>query len=330
MSDRPRSTTDRTRVSSDHVRISARPTIVGVSALVALLALIVAACTPGASIVPSPSSPPSSPPNGSPSPSPSPASPSPSPASAIVVLRVTNEGGFINPAASIATLPTVTVYADGRIFGPGAVPAIYPGPLLPAVSVRSVGADGAAAIVAAIRAAGLDRPSTAGPGIPGDSGTTVFTVTLDRRTTVTRIAGLGGGPPGPGQPSQDPEAAAAADLLDRLLDPSDTWGAASVSDVPFTPSGYLVYAVPGAPESNDPSITEPEIAWPLPTPLATFGASAQPDFGLTGLRRGVVLGADAATLGPVLQRATAISPFSSGGSAWTLFVRPLLPDEAGG
>jgi len=84
--------------------------------------------------------------------------------SATLLLRVTTEGGFIGPSANLAALPQVTVLADGRILTPGAVDTIYPGPLLPPVQVRNVGTTGAAAILAAIRAAGLDK---AGAGAGG-------------------------------------------------------------------------------------------------------------------------------------------------------------------
>ena len=40
-----------------------------------------------------------------------------------------------------------------------------------------------------------------------------------------------------------------------------------------------------------------------------------------------MFGADAVTLGPVLAAANALTAFSSGGNLYTLFVRPLLPDE---
>jgi len=54
------------------------------------------------------------------------------------------------------------------------------------------------------------------------------------------------------------------------------------------------------------------------------------DRGIAGLRQGTLLGADAAVVGPILQRATTLTAFTSGGSAFTLSVRPLLPDEIGG
>lgn len=298
-------------------------------AIIAILSIVVAAC---ASAAPSSSGTPSGGPSTAPSggvPSPTPVA-SPSAAPATLLLKVTSEGGFINPAANLAAVPSVAVYADGRIMTPGPVDAIYPGPLLAPVAVRDVGAAGAAAILAAIKGVGLDKEAASGPGIPGDSGTNVFTVVVDGVTTTSRFAG-GGQPGHPGGPvaSGDEERVAALALLDKLLDPAETWGAASVKDGTYTPIGYRVYVAPGGPPP-DAQASQPPVAWPLATALAAFGTPANPDRGIAGLRQGVVLGADAAALGPILQRATAITAFTSGGQSFTLYVRALLPDEAGG
>jgi hypothetical protein len=296
-------------------------------AALAASTLVIVACGGG----PAPSSaPPSSTPNPPPTIGPSTAPP-PSAVPASLLLKVTSEGGFINPSANLAALPIVEVYSDGRILTPGAIPMIAPGPLLPHVDVREVGSAGAAAILAAIRQAGLDKPSTAGPGIPGDSGTDVFTVTVDGQTTETRLAGNGPGvgDPGVGGGSDDPHRAAAFDLVNRLLDSSETWGAASPVPSTYDPIGYRIFVAPGAP-SNDPATPQTPIAWPLATPLAAFGTTAVPDRGIAGLRQGAAVGADAATLKPLLQAATVETAFTSGGKSYTLFVRPLLPDELGG
>jgi len=289
------------------------------------LALVLSACSAAASS-PSPSSP-ASPGSSSPSAS----SPAPSPSSAAqatLVLRVTTEGGFIGPAANLSALPQVSVLADGRILTPGAVDAIYPGPLLVPVQVRDVGPGGEQAIVSAIRAAGLDKPRTdTGGGIPADTGTTVFQVQVDQAVVTTRLV-LGGG--GPGRPggggSPDPEAAAAADLLARLSDPTETWGAASAPTSTLAPVGLRVYAAPGAPAA-DPATPQQAVDWPLATPLASFGVPAVPDRGIAGLRQGSVLGADAQALLPILNRSNVLTPFGSGGQLYTLWVRVLLPDE---
>lgn len=292
-------------------------------AILAASTILVAAC--GGSAAPSVSPPASE----APSPTPPASTPAPTPSSAAAILRITTEGGFIAPAASLAALPAVTVYEDGRIFTPGAVPAIYPGPLVSPVSVRDVGPAGATAIVAAIRAAGLDRPSTAGPGIGGDTGATVFTVTLDGATVTTRFAGLGAGPGTPGDAGSDPARAAALDLLTRLTDPGVAWGATSAATTVYQATAWRIFVAPGAP-ATDAGVDPQPIAWPLATPLESFGTAAAPDRGIAGLRMGVVAGADAARLAPVLGVATQITPFTSGGRSYTLYVRPLLPDELGG
>ncbi len=234
----------------------------------------------------------------------------------------------MNPASLLAVLPAVSVYEDGTILTPGPVDAMYPGPLLAPVSVRHVGAEGLSQIRAAIHAAGLDGEGSVAPGVPGDQGVSVFTVIVDGQPVVTRLAGLSG-PPGPGQPSADPHRAAAGDLLARLEDPSETFGAPAAPPTTYAPTAYQVYVAPGAPQA-DASTKQSPVAWPLSTPLATFGRPVVPDRGIAGLRAGVVSGNDARTLGPLLARATAITPFTSGGASYTLFARALLPDEAAG
>jgi hypothetical protein len=282
-----------------------------------LTGALLAACT----TAPGPS-PTGAPPTGAPP------STQPTQAGVQLLLRVTSEGGFIAPSANLASVPTVSVYADGRILTPGPVDAIYPGPLLPPVAIKDVGPAGAQAIIAAIRAAGLDKQGLGGGVGNPDAATTVFAVNVDGTTITTRFH-LGGGPGGPGLPgaaSPDPGVAAAGDLLNRLTDPSETWGAAKPVTSTLAPTAYRIFVAPGAPVGDLPT-SQPFVAWPLATPLDQFGSAAVPDRGITGLRQGAVFGAEAATLGPVLAAANALTAFSSGGNLYTLYVRPLLPDE---
>lgn len=308
--------------------------LLGVAALAASVIIVVGcSASPVASSAPSPSAVAASgPPTDQPSSAPS-VAPSSSAAPASVLLKVTSEGGFINPSANLNALPIVEVLSDGRILTPGAVDAIAPAPLLPVLQVRDTGTAGAAAILAAIRAAGLDRPAAGGPGIPGDSGTDVFSVTIDAQTTETRLTGNGPGIGGPGTHgvggSSDPGKAAAFDLLTKLADPAQAWGGSTAAATVYQPLGYRVFVIPGAPTA-DPATPQAPVAWPLATGLAAFGTPAVPDRGIAGLRQGAVLGADAATLGPILAKATVQTAFTSGGASYTLAVRPLLPDEVGG
>ena len=291
---------------------------------VAVVGLLGAACA--ATTRPAPPSP-SLPPGPGPSASPVPSSDASAPPASLL-LKVTSEGGFINPAATLAALPIVTVYADGKIFTPAPVDAIAPGPLLPALNIRDVGPEGAKSILAAIRTVGLDKPAAGGPGVPGDAGTDVFTVIVDGTTTTSRFVGGGPGGPGVGGGVTNPEQGAAIDLLSRLLDPAETWGAPSAPEAAYTPSGYRIFV--GPPNAQpDPTPGSSAVAWPLATALDAFGTPAVPDRGIAGLRQGVALGTDAETLTPILKSATTETTFTSAGKSFTLYVRPLLPDEAG-
>ncbi|MGH2513109.1 MAG: hypothetical protein ACRDGQ_10520, partial [Candidatus Limnocylindrales bacterium] len=93
----------------------------------------------------------------------------------------------------------------------------------------------------------------------------------------------------------------------------------------YQPLGFQLYVTPGGPQAADPGLARPPVAWPLATPLATFG---RPDpTGVEGARVGVVSGAGAAVLEPILAGASQLTGFTSDGATWTIVVRPLLPDE---
>src|SRR5205814_10279680 len=159
-------------------------------------------------------------------------------------------------------------------------------------------------------------------------GPTVFTPNLAGAVSTTRLALGGGGPGRPaGERSPDPAAAAARDLMDRLIDPNETRGASNPTSSTLTPVAYRIYVAPGAPASDGVMTSQPAVAWPLSPALDAFGVPANPDRGIPGLRQGVAFGSDAAKLGPMLAAANAQTAFISAGKLYTLYVRPLLPDE---
>lgn len=301
---------------SDSSRARRRAVLAGLT-----LSCLLAACGPASTTPPPASSPaaseaPSVPPSTSPAPA--------------LLLEVTGEGGFINPSATIAAVPQVVVDADGRIYTPDDGSSVAAGsPLVPPMDVRDVGSSGLTEIIAAIRAAGLDREE-AGGGIVADTGSVVFTAVVDGNEIVNRFGRVGGGPgvPGVGGPGgSGGDAAAAFDLLARLTDPSVAWGGSVAAATPYAPVGYRVYAAPGAADAGSGATP---VAWPLATDLADFGVPAVPDLGVPGLRSGIVTGDAAAVLAPVLGAATTTTTFESAGRPYTLWVRPLLPDELGG
>jgi hypothetical protein len=107
------------------------------------------------------------------------------------------------------------------------------------------------------------------------------------------------------------------------------WGAPSAPETPYAPAGYRIFVGPASAQP-DASAGSSAVAWPLATGLDAFGTPAVPDRGIAGLRQGVALGADAAALAPILKSATTETTFTSAGKSYTLYLRPLLPDEAGG
>ncbi len=256
-------------------------------------------------------------------------SPSPAPVSSELILRVAYEGGFVAPSGRLAQPPIVAVYADGRIITPGAITMEYPGRLVAPLQVRDVGADGARAILAAATAAGLTGADAAYPAVGiADAPDTVFVIVKDGTRITTRFGALaeGMGVPG-GQGPSEPARKAAADFLARLSDPADAFGGTATAQTLYVPAAYEVWVSPGAPDGSDPALTQEPVEWPLASPLATFGKIATPDVGIEGMRVGVVAGADATTLQPILARANTLTPFTSGGASYTLLVRPLLPGE---
>jgi hypothetical protein len=214
---------------------------------------------------------------------------------------------------------------DGKIYAAG-FSTDGSNPLIQIVTVRDVGPAGAEQIMAAIKAAGLDKEEPSS-GPVADAGTSVFTVMIDGEKVVNRF---GNSLPGPGHPggnpggspgaSQDP-AQAAYDLLNRLTDETETWGSASANPTPYTPLGYRLYVAP-ATDSGAPTA-----AWPLSTSLADFGAPVSGEYGVDGLRSGVVIGADAQALGQALENVQAGTELSSGGTNYQVWIRALLPDE---
>jgi hypothetical protein len=288
----------------------------------AATAFLVGACTSAGSGPGATASPP-----GSAAPGGSPAA---SPASSELVLRVAHEGGFVAPFARLAQPPIVAVYADGRIISPAPVTMEYPGRLVAPLQVRSVGVDGARAILAAAAAAGLTGTDAYYPAVGiADAPDTVFVIVQNGTRITTRFNALaeGMGAPG-GHGAFEPARKAAVDFLARLTDPADTFSAPAAPTTLYAPTAFQVWVSPGAPVASDPALTQAPVTWPLATPLTSFGTPATPDAGVAGMRVGVVAGADAVALAPILARATSLTPFISAGRMFSLLVRPLLPEEA--
>lgn len=112
-----------------------------------------------------------------------------------VVLELSYEGGFVAPGYLFVNTPALLVAGDGRVFTPGAVPAIYPGPLLPTVLVRRISEDGMQALLGIVQAAGLIAPPPEYPDRHNvaDASNTVLTINAGGATFVHSAYALGMG-----------------------------------------------------------------------------------------------------------------------------------------
>jgi hypothetical protein len=245
-----------------------------------------------------------------------------------LVLRLRYVGGFVAPAAHLVDLPVISVYGDGTVIVPGPQVAIFPGPALPNLQRATISPAGMQILLEAARDAGLLGPD-AHYDLGGimDASSAEFTVNADGRLhTVSAYALMesGGSPQGP-----DASVAEARTKLARfqaqLASLEGSLGSELGGWSPYRAERFQLLVSAGAPDNQ--GLVQQPIAWPLSTPLATFG-EALPDL-FQGQRCGVVSGADAALLMPLLQKANALTPWTSEDAAYGMTVRPLLPGEEG-
>jgi hypothetical protein len=273
---------------------------------VLLVAMVVAACagaTPSPTPVPSP------------------------PAGAAFLLRITTVQA-LPPSATFGWLPQLVITIDGKVLQGGAVPAIFPGPLVQPIFARQLTANGWAKIVAAARAAGLLTGAsdfTGGQMPPGSAAARLeivadgrtYDVTGDPGRVIQCIKAPCVGAPG------TPEGFAM--FIQGVLDPASIAGAGELgADQPYAPEAYAVIVgkVP-----DDQGLPQQPIAWPLQAGFAAFGKPLRDG---TGGRCGVASGGDAAALHAPFGTANQLPRWRDpvDGSFHGLTVRPILPGDA--
>mgnify|MGYP001814211877 CR=1 FL=1 len=230
-----------------------------------------------------------------------------------VVLEYGTYGGFTTPAFSFQMQPDVYVSSDGRVFGPGPAPAIYPGALVPAMSVRTITQDGIDSLLAAAEDAGmLAEVDYEADTMIADAGTATLRIRTDGEEFLHEAYALGiGGPPGT-DGELTPERDALADFIDQLFDLETLVGASELGDPePFDPTGYQFVAQPIA----DPSVygAEPTVVdWPADT-----GVRLAESLECVEIER--------AAVGDLFESANELTFFVEDDLIYGLAVRPVLP-----
>jgi hypothetical protein len=259
-------------------------------------------------------------------PSPSP-SPEPSvPANARFLLRVTQVQA-LPPEATFGWLPSVLVTLEGRVLTGGAVPAIFPGPLVNPIVGRRIGPAGWARVVEAARAAGLlggGTDFTGGRMPPGSmvsrleivAGGRLYELTGDASRIMTCITTPC--EPQPGTPE------AFAGFLNRLTDLASLVGGDQLGpEAMYAPLGYAIIA---GPPPDQQGLEQPILPWPLVPAFADFGVPLADG---SGDRCGTVSGDATAAVRPALAAANQLTRWRDrgDGSLHGFVVRPLLPGD---
>jgi hypothetical protein len=248
------------------------------------------------------------------------------------VLRIEHRGGFVPDDFHLTRLPTFTLLGDGRVIVTGAVPAIYPGPLLPPLLERRLTEAGVQAVIrAALDSGQLDADAEwrGAANFVADASDTVFILdAAGRRVTVSVYAlGLGeAGDWGLKKPERDAhdallELSGKLTALDSWL-PAGAWSDAGWQPYRADALRLVVRPADGDAPGNDGLALRIE-PWPLPGDPAEFGERAE----MPGWRCGVVTGADAEAWYAVLDEADQLTRWEGGGHLYQVTPRPLLPDE---
>lgn len=200
-----------------------------------------------------------------------------------VILKLSYEGGFGPASLFFVKTPSLLISGDSRVFTPAAVPAIFPGPLLPSLLVRNINEAGIQALLGMAKAAGLlaPPPEYPDPHNVADAPSVVLTIQAAGGTFVHSAYALGMG--------GDPETGARKKLLDLVTaigDIDKSVGAANLgNDGPFVPTVYRLQAQvvdPSQLTGQDPAPTVVE--WPTAagTSLTSAATCARVDASAVG------------------------------------------------
>jgi hypothetical protein len=239
-----------------------------------------------------------------------------------VLLQVRSGGGLAGAGPTIAEVPAVSLYADGRLITPGPQILIYPPPALPSVQLQQLGAARAQALAGQAVAAGVRPDADFGdPRIP-DATTTWITVNSSGTEATVAIPALReADADDPDLTAAQQAARQAVQALVRELEGLPTAEGLPEPE-PYRPAEIAVLVRPYTPGSPDPASPAPVRTWPGPA----LPGSEPPGENWTGCV--IAAGSDVQRIRSAAENASTMTAWTSQGQAWQLRIRPLLPDES--
>jgi hypothetical protein len=236
-----------------------------------------------------------------------------------VVLRISDEGGFVPPEHTFAGAPRLLITGDGRLIQGGPVIAIYPGPLLPNLLQRSITEAGIQRLMTLADERGLLADVTyTPPANIADATDTVVTITVGGKTFEHRAYALGhaGGPEG-GETDE-----ARARLLDFVIAATDLTSAPAGElgpEQPYRSDTYMIRASEaGSSETTGDGpidILPTRVDWPADAPvrLAAAGECAE---------------VPTAPFTELFQNANQLTRFVDAGVPYSVAVTPRVPGRS--
>ncbi len=164
-----------------------------------------------------------------------------------MIVRVGYQGGLVPMGYAFVDTPALLVSGNGRVFTAGVVPAVFPGPLLPVVNVRTINEAGVQAMLGIVDRSRLssDLPDYTGGTNVADAPETVLTINANGnanangKSYVHSAYALG---------IDSPESPARQTLQDAITALTDVDKAAGTSNLgtnqPFVATMYRLQARP--------------------------------------------------------------------------------------
>jgi hypothetical protein len=248
------------------------------------------------------------------------------PPGAALVLRVELRGGFVGPDAQLGQLPAFTLLGDGRVIQTGAVMAIFPGPLMPPLTVRRLNETGLQAVLREVAATSLfsvDRRYDGAGAHVADAPDTIFELHADGVDITISVYALGIA--NDGLPDEQAQAYAKLSMLnDRLASleawlPDSAW--ADARSASFSPDAVRLLVRDATGEQPDPSGIGFNLV-PWPTEADPHGGDAFRDW-----RCSVVTGDEAKAWNAQLTKANTLTRWTQGERRYQVLPVPILPDQ---
>ena len=241
-----------------------------------------------------------------------------------LVLRITSGGGLVPMNVLLTQTPWFALYGDGRIVVRGPATESYPGPLLPNLRQIQVTPAEIQKILAAADQAGLLGPDASFNATDiFDASSTSFTTIVDGKTHSIGAYALGY--EGATMDAAMIEARKRLSGFEDKAGNMPTFLGREVSDAgAYDATSMRIFTSPT--DLSDPaSLTHQVVAWPLSVDPGTAGEATK----LPQTRCLVVTGSHLEAFLTVARTANTLTTWTLGAGRYSVFVRPLYPDETG-